>query len=108
MQIQSGGKTCEHADIARRLKTQAHMSTCLQVVSVLIGCQRSIQIKRIVLIIPVPIRDYAIGLATPDPSGGKIIDILGALDDIATADDAMHDVAESIENLLKDLGFIEE
>lgn len=56
----------------------------------------------------VPIRDYAIGLATPDPSGGKIIDILGALDDIATADDAMHDVAESIENLLKDLGFIEE
>ncbi|MBR3778010.1 MAG: hypothetical protein IKL02_10525 [Kiritimatiellae bacterium] len=35
-------------------------------------------------------------------------DILGALDDIATADDAMHDVAESIENLLKDLGFIEE
>lgn len=56
----------------------------------------------------VPIRDYAIGLATPDPSGGKIIDILGALDDIATADDAMHDVAESIENVLKDLGFIEE
>ena len=56
----------------------------------------------------VPIRDYAIGLATPDPSGGKIIDILGALDDIATADDAVHDVAESIENLLKDLGFIEE
>ena len=40
--------------------------------------------------------------------GGKIIDILGALDDIATADDAMHDVAESIENLLKNLGFIEE
>ena len=27
---------------------------------------------------------------------------------IATADDAMHDVAESIENLLKNLGFIEE
>ena len=54
------------------------------------------------------VADYAIGLATPDPSGGKIIDILGALDDIATADDAMHDVAESIENLLKDLGFIEE
>ena len=47
------------------------------------------------------VADYAIGLATPDPSGGKIIDILGALDDIATADDAMHDVAESIENLLK-------
>ena len=46
MQIQSGGKTCEHADIARRLKTQAHMSTCLQVVVVLIGCQRSIQIKK--------------------------------------------------------------
>ena len=40
--------------------------------------------------------------------GGKIIDILGVLDDIATADDAMHDVAESIENLLKNLGFIEE
>ncbi|MBR3776453.1 MAG: hypothetical protein IKL02_02525, partial [Kiritimatiellae bacterium] len=39
-------KTCEHADIARRLKTQAHMSTCLQVVVVLIGCQRSIQIKK--------------------------------------------------------------
>ena len=54
------------------------------------------------------VADYAIGLATPDPSGGKIIDILGALADIATADDAMHDVAESIENLLKNLGFIEE
>ena len=54
------------------------------------------------------VADYAIGLATPDQIGGKIIDILGALDDIATADDAMHDVAESIENLLKDLGFIEE
>ena len=47
--------------------------------------------------------DYAIGLATPNQSG-----ILGVLDDIATADDAMHDVVESIEDLLKNLGFIRE
>ena len=51
--------------------------------------------------------DYAIGLASPTTPGGKLVDILGALDDIATFDDALHDVVDAIESLLEDLGIKE-